>query len=75
MKPGDLVEFTFIIGGIEIPKVAVAHHPVTEGDRVHGDWTVDNCSWWFYFPDMGSGLGSGVWPMQRELTVKMLEES
>lgn len=75
MKPGDLVEFTFIVDGIETPKFAVIHHPVTENDRVCGDWTVDNCSWWFYFPDMGGGLNPGIWPIQRERTVKILKES
>lgn len=74
MKPGDLVEFTFIIDGIETPKVAVVHHPVTEVDRDRGDWTVDNCSWWFYFPLDAYGR-TRIWPMHRALTVKMLEES
>jgi hypothetical protein len=74
MKPGDLVEFTFIIDGIETPGIAVVHHAVTEDDRRYSDWTVDNCSWWFYFPLDAHGR-TGIWPIQRELTVKMLEES
>jgi len=74
LKPGDLVEFNFVIDGVETPFPAVIHHAVTEEDRAHGDWTVDNCSWWFYFPKL-EDLSSGIWPMQKELPVKMLKES